>query len=307
MIRRIGRMLKYASFGIASKIDVFRGYGRIVPATVGLSVHCEKLYDGAIYAKLLRFSNFYRELTGRKLIVCAHSPRNPVTSYVMRLIGFSDEEYRRRLEALGEFCDIGYHGHFYRGKKDGEFAVINGNSPHADIAVEQINKEFDWFHANGFYPRKYIAGWWYLHPEIIRALESKGIELDFSIRRSGTDTFGMSYLPDYKRPPLGEAFILPPSKKVVEVQTVFGPTSHPYRIGKLLADPMSYGRGKRIYFVFAIHDWDLLAYYREIKSNIEFITRDRNDFTISDFPSGEVDLIRNGVVFYPDGTNPKGA
>jgi len=290
---RMMRNIKYITFETLSKVAPLKGFDRSEPAVVGFSVHCEKIYDGVIYRALLQFSKYFFGMTGKRLIVCTHSPLNPVTQYVIKNIGLKEAEYKERLDSLREFCDLGYHGHFYRKKKEGEYSTINEYSPHSDVAVGQIRQECGWFRDNGFTPRKYIAGWWYLNKDIVLELEAQGFETDFSMRCSGKDTFGCKYLQEDERLPVGDPFILPPSKRIIEIQTVFGPTSHPYRVGQLLGRFMRYGKDRKIYFVFSMHDWDLLIFDREIRASIEFVTRARESFQLSDFNVNELDAIRS--------------
>lgn len=287
--------VKYNVFELVSKFDTFKGYARSIPANVGLCVHCERTYDDAIYNKMLNFSRFFKHLTGKRLIVCVLTPLNPLLDRAMKNVGFDQKLYKGRVEALSEFCEIGYHGHFYRKEKNGGFTQINGGSPYIDTAKAQIKQEITWFHKHGFKPYQYVAGWWFLNEGIILQLESHGIEVDFSIRRSGEDTFGGRYLDEDKRPFVGKPFILPPSRNIIEIQTVFGPISHPYIVRKHLIPYMQYEPGEKTYLVFSIHDWDLLNYYREIKNSVEFVAVDSRDFKWSSFDRDEIKEIRETI------------
>ena len=86
--------MKYQAFSILSRFGTFEGYARAVPAEVGFSVHCEKLYDDTIFTRLISFTRNFNTMTGKKLFVCVHTPHNPVTGFVMKNTGYFSGNFK---------------------------------------------------------------------------------------------------------------------------------------------------------------------------------------------------------------------
>ena len=185
----------------------------------------------------------------------------------------SPQEFAERVAALKCYADIGYHGHFYRTGTE-QLVPISTETCDPDTVIRQIGEEISWFKAAGIQPEIYTAGWWFLSANIVRELERYGILVDASIRRGKPDTFGGRYLGDDVIPSHGIPFILPPSKNIVAIQSLFGPVMIRQAMKRHLAGYLAGDPARKLGFVFPLHDWDVPRYRRSIWTNIETLSHE---------------------------------
>lgn len=235
-------------------------------------IHTEMIYDTGIYKALTAFSKDFFVLTGKRIAVCISTPACPYVKAAMSKNGFADEDFASRILELARFAEIGYHGHFYDEGPDGLTQVSRNHYP-AELVSGQIRKEMKWFGSIGIRPRIYVAGWWFMTADIVLELERSGLEVDVSVRKGKYDTFGTRYMDDGDLPRAGRPFILPPSKNVVEIQSIFGPVMQPPVMKGHLGKYLKVDPAQELFFIFPLHDWDLPKYYRNIWSNTECLSR----------------------------------
>ncbi len=236
------------------------------------AIHTEVLYDEKTYKALLGFSEKFHDLTGKKIAVCVSTPACPLVSKEMESRGVGTDVFGKRVESLGRFSDIGYHGHFY-GMTGGGICQISDENYNKEIVIEQIRKEIGWFKWIGIVPEIYVAGWWFLTSDIVLELERLGISVDSSVRKGKTNTFGKSYIDDRNIPGYGEPFILPPSGSIVEIQSLFGPVMAPFMIKYHLSQYVDRERAGDLFFIFPLHDWDVPRHYSNILSGIKMLKK----------------------------------
>ena len=153
-----------------------------------------------------------------------------------------------------------------------------------------------WLRDIGFDAKAYVAGWWFLTDEIILQLEQEGIEVDCSIRQKHLDTFGDKYVKDESVPPRGEAFLLPPSKNIVEIQSVFYPVEHPRRSLRHLADTMRHNPDAPLFLAIPCHEAEALHFTREVMSNVECFKEADKAFRWTPVDEQRAIIIQRGLV-----------
>jgi hypothetical protein len=245
---------------------------RDAPAHVNFSIHCECVYDDRVYASLLKFAGDFNALTGKRIAICVSTPRSPLAGTMMAKRGFSEGEFEARVSDLAGSAEIGYHGHFRPLEKDGPWEIPKLEYDEKAV-VEQIGKEMQWFRNIGISPKVYVAGWWFLTAGIVRELERSGIAVDSSVRKGKADSFGGRYLDDAEVPEPGRPFILPPSKGLVEIQSIFGPVMAPVFMKRHLWRHLERDTKEDLFFVFPLHDWDIPHYYRFIRANMNEVSK----------------------------------
>jgi hypothetical protein len=259
-----------------SKIGWFLREGRLPvrdkPAHLNVCVHTEMLYDSDVYKALLNFSKDFRALTGVRMAACVATPLCPLVGESAANSGVTSEEFASRLLELADSAEIGYHGHFYNRGHDG-LKRVSRNGYDKELVVRQLDDEMDWLKGIGIRPKIYIAGWWFLTEDIVLELERRGIEIYQSVRKGKTDTFGAKYLDDSDMPDCGRPFFLPPSKNILEIQSLFGPVMMPPLMKAHIAPYMEKDKDEDLYFVLALHDWDIPRHRRNIWSNIRELDR----------------------------------
>lgn len=255
-ISRIGWYLKDVGLPVSSELSY-----------INFCIHSEVIYDKATCEALLRFSKDFHDLTGNRITLCVTTPLCPMVRDKMREKGISEDDFRSNVLSLSASADIGYHGHFYLKTRSGILQVSSANYDKGAVCG-QIAEEMSWFDNLGIRPQVYVAGWWFLKEDIILALENFGIKVDVSVRKYCRDTFGGKYLFDAGIPEYGSPFILPPSKDIVEIQSIFGPIMRPPIMKRHLLRYLAGGALSERFFIFPLHDWDVPRYYRNILLNV---------------------------------------
>lgn len=229
-------------------------------------IHTEVIYDDRTYEALRSFAKGFRDLTGARIAVCVSTPVCPLVSKALAERGMGEDAFARRVVDLGRFAELGYHGHFYPAGTT-TFDHMRREWYDRALVLRQIGEEMDWFGKIGVVPRLYIAGCWFLMEDIVLELERRGFAVDMSIRRGKSDTFGGVYLADGALPRYGRPFILPPSRNIVEIMSIFGPVMSPLFMKGHLSGYLERDDSDELSFIFPLHDWDIPRYYRAIWSN----------------------------------------
>lgn len=240
---------------------------REIPARINICVHTEMLYDELVFDALLGFSKGFLGLTGKKMAVCVSTPVCPLVKNAMKNMAVARDVVAERICEVSKFAEIGYHGHFYR---EGANALeqISHDNYDRDTVIRQIKGEIDWLMDIGIAPRIYIGGWWFLTSDIVLELERAGITVDVSVRKGRRDTFGGKYLEDAVLPPCGKPFLLPPSKRIIEIQSIFGPVMMTSIMKGHLSRYLCDKKDEPMSFIFPLHDWDIPKYQRNLSANI---------------------------------------
>ncbi len=143
-------------------------------------LHVERLHDDDSFARVLQFCRLYRQRTSARAIATVMTPRAPILAQQLAEKGFAEDKYRDRIAALGEFSDIGLHGHFLRSPETARHPVHNYWSD-PDRVSRQIMEESHWLESHGLmHTRIYSAGWWHLDAAVLAALERNRFVFDFS-------------------------------------------------------------------------------------------------------------------------------
>ncbi|MBU1808666.1 MAG: hypothetical protein KJ661_03785 [Candidatus Omnitrophica bacterium] len=242
---------------------------------VNFCIHTEVIYEDGTYRALLKFSRDFKELTGKKITVCVSTPICPLVRKGLVDNGLSEKAFSERVSEMARHADVGYHGHYYP-EGTTTFDHMRRSDYNKDLVVKQITREMTWFRNIGISPKTYIAGCWFMMKEMVLELERCGIEVDASIRRGKGDTFGGVYLDISRVPQYGRPFILPPSKNIVEIQSIFGPVMAPAIMKGHLSRYMRSDIGSVQSFIFPLHDWDIPRYYRNIWANVRELQRHKD-------------------------------
>lgn len=241
---------------------------RRIPARINFCIHTEVLYDAKIYDALLIFSKDFLSLTGKRLVVCVSTPVCPLVKAELDRTGKTPESIGDRIRELSKFAEIGYHGHFYIKGFGGNTQISDSNYDKGTV-IAQIRDEIAWLNGIGVSPKVYIGGWWFLTADIVVELERAGICVDVSVRKGRRNTFGGSYIDDAAIPDCGRPFILPPSKNIIEMQSMFGPVMITPIMNGHLSRYIDKYKEEPIFLIFPIHDWDVPEYIRNLRANVD--------------------------------------
>ncbi len=259
------------------------------PININFVFHAESIANKKIFGKLMDFCKKFLNHTHAKVTLCITTPYCPQTQCQLKEFNITIGEYEKRVRDVSGFAEIGYHGHFFRRithknesselysellkNKNKEILPISHLNYDSSLIKEQMHAEFNWLKEQNIYPITYVAGWWFLTDDIIKQLEDFGIKVDCSIRRNHTNTFGKKFVEDDKISQRGEPFILSPSKKIIEIQSVFYPIEHPRATYLNLRNVMNFRPDKELFLVFPSHEGELLEFNREFWANIKMLTK----------------------------------
>ncbi len=271
---------------------------RETPLRVNVVVHTERLARPDAFEAMLAFARAFRQERGVPLTCCVITPRCPWTAIQLRQEGLDEAGYAERVAALASEADIGYHGHFFREAASPEAARKaydhdfggGGESFFADeweyrldpvgprhhdgaVVERQMAEEMAWFSGQRIQPKVYLGGWWYMTADIARLLERHGFEADCTLRKGHPDTFGGRYLPDQGIPSRGEPWMLPPTRAVAEIQSVFYPVDSPRRLAPSYRDLFAAGPLERRSVALPLHEGEILCFGREIRAHLDAFTR----------------------------------
>jgi len=268
---RIKKNVLYALNALLWTFSSFPEIHRKKPINTNFVFHTEAIANKRIFDKLMDFCKKFFDYTHAKVTLCITTPYCPQAQCLLDEFNVTIVEYEKRVRAISEVAEIGYHGHFFI---DSSGTVpINHLNYNFQLINEQMHAEFKWFNEQEIAPITYVAGWWFLTDDIIKQLEASGIRVDCSIRRNHTNTFGKKFIDDDKIPQRGEPFILPPSRKIIEIQSVFYPIHHPRLILNMLKNVMNFRTDKELFLVFPSHETELLEFRREFWESIKVLTK----------------------------------
>ncbi|MCK5594669.1 hypothetical protein KAI19_00650 [bacterium] len=241
------------------------------PINMNFVFHTEAIANKKTFGKLMDFCRRFLDHTNAKVTLCITTPFCSQTQRQLDEFNITIGEYEKRVKNISEFAEIGYHGHFFM---DSAGTVpINHLNYNSRFIREQMRAEFKWIKEQGISPITYVAGWWFLTDGIIKQLEDLGIKVDCSIRRNHTNTFGEKFIKDDNIPQRGEPFILSPSQKIIEIQSVFYPIHHPRLTLKMLNNTLNFRLDKELFIVFPSHEGELLEFRREFWASIKILTK----------------------------------
>jgi len=254
---------------------------------INFNFHVEDIADTETYIAFREFVKGLADAAQAKPLLCVTTPHCPQTRCQMKQNHLCEEEYEERVKELARYSEIGYHGHFFskkKGKLDGavaewigdmlySMAWADGLNPMGSsnferaVVENQMREEIAWLKGIGIEPFAYVAGWWFMNEDVALLLEQNGIKIDFSVRQRHPDTFGGRYLQNGSLPPHGEPFILPPTKGVIEVRSVFYPVEHPRRSKEFFRDTVVHSPDSPLYVVFPSHEGEAIHFSRELMDN----------------------------------------
>jgi len=244
-------------------------------AHINFCIHTEMIYNHETYQALLKFSKDFYNLTEKKIALCAMTPLCPAVRRALAENNITEETFIANVLKLKEYAEVGYHGHFYR-EGSGRLIQISRDNYDKELVCGQIRREMKWFGKVGIAPKLYTAGWWFLTEDIVLELETEGVKVDMSVREDGMDSFGSRYLKGIETSECGRPFILPPSKDIVEIRSIFGPIMKSFRMKWHLSKHIKRNKDGDLFFVFPLHDSDITKYYKNIWSNVEKLSRFKN-------------------------------
>lgn len=271
------RMKKNALYVWNELLWTFSSFSEIQrkkPINVNFVFHAESIANKKIFDKLTDFCKKFLDHTHAKVTLCITTPYCPQTQRQLQEFNITIKEYEKRVRGVSRFAEIGYHGHFFMNSSG--MVPINHLNYNFQLIGKQMHAEFKWFKEQEMTPITYVAGWWFLTDDIIEQLESFGIKIDCSIRRNHTNTFGKKFIEDDKIPQRGEPFILSPSKKIIEIQSVFYPIEHPRVTYLNLRNVMNFRPDKELFLVFPSHEGELLDFNREFWANMRMFSKLRH-------------------------------
>jgi hypothetical protein len=251
------------------------------PLYLAVAVHAEKIQDAAVFAKLLEFRRALQFAPAAFVM----TPASPIVMAEMEKSGITKKLFTERLKTLGVSFDIGLHGHYCRplhgrqpAKETPPWLKQAGFEPTSDEPAaikKQFKAEYEYLASAGYAPKLYCSGWWVLNETIVKLLDEYGFEADCSIRQGCVDSLGGRYLFDGSLPAKGLAFILPPSKKVVELPSIAYLDMEWWRLLKELI-PMLLSTDGPMFAVLSVHDYNLRDDSQKILANISALLKIRN-------------------------------
>ncbi len=268
---RIKKNILYALNALLWMFSCSPEIRRKKPININFVFHAESIANKKIFDKLIDFCKKFLDHTHAKPTLCITTPYCPQTQCQLEEFNITIGEYEKRVKEVSEFAEIGYHGHFFIDSSG--TAPINHLNYNFQLISKQMHAEFKWFKEQEIAPITYVAGWWFLTDDIIKQLEDFGIRVDCSIRRNHKNTFGEKFVKDDKIPQRGEAFILSPSQRIIEIQSVFYPIDHPRSTFNKLKNTINFRPDKELFIVFPSHEGELLEFNREFRANIRMLTK----------------------------------
>jgi len=269
---------------------------RSKPLHVNFCFHAENIADGDYWPNFLDFVTRFHEQTSVKAIACVVPAVNPLAQAQMDRDNTTSKEYAARIHALRRFCEIGYHGHFFaRADSPGAARAVYDQylggadtfpydvlckdclvpvgkpSEDGDAVAGRFAEEMEWFTSIGIRPRVYAAGMWFLSKNVVTLIEDSGFEVDTSVRQGHSHPMGGTDLHASDIPGRGDVFLLPPRKRVIEIQSIFYPVQHPLRQLPFLREILACDVDEDRFAVFPSHETEVLHYRRELARYVDAI------------------------------------
>ncbi len=293
--RAAWRWAGYLRDSLLDRLVPERDVERAEPVRVNFVFHTERVAEAPSYERLLAFVAAFHRATGARPTLCLLTPECPKVQRQLEREGLDADGFGERLVRLLEHAEPGYHGHFYEvsqdeaaarhayrahygregatpgARRDGRptwLIPVSHLNPRPALVETQMDRELAWLARAGITPRTYVAGWWHMDATIAKLLAAHGFTVDCSIRRRHVNTFGTRYLEDSDIPPRGEPFLLPPTASVFEVQSIFYPLEHPYRMRSAYADIAAHAPGRPLFVALPSHEGELFTHARAFWTHI---------------------------------------
>jgi len=144
--------------------------------------HTERIYERAIFDRLIRFCKQYRTLTGEKAICVLMTPNNPLVAHGRKQHQVDEVEYLARAHELAEIATLGYHGHFWTDPQN----LVPSSEMKGEHFLEaafksQFESDLQWFEKSGIsHQGAYSGGWWFMNRPVLRSLIQSNFSADFS-------------------------------------------------------------------------------------------------------------------------------
>lgn len=279
-------LLKWWLAASLSRLIAWRVAPRSAPISFCLVFHSERFHEEPVYSAFLRFLEAFHRITGTRAIVCVLTPRCPEVQVALRQHGVSEEVFTERMHAIAAHSHIGYHGHFYRDGDPGAPIVAPG--PHGDSVRRQFDAEVEWLSQQGFPPRLYSAGWWYMDAAIVERLVTHRFQVDFSTWGGEKDPGTGRRREGHDAARMGDTFILPGTESLLEIPSLFGPSDHPFWLVKRHLPPLlARDPCVPLYGALPTHDWNVPDYATSMLATIRFFHRNPQAFAWRDITAIE--------------------
>lgn len=231
-----------------------------VTLSLGYTFHTEALYVEDHFRTMLEFLRAYTNLTGKVALATVMSGANPRVRDGARKASVSDEQLAERMKQIGEYSELGFHGHYaFDPEKYSELPMqIRGGCYSMEAIRPQIEAELAWFRKHGVTVGPYYSGgWWFQAPELFSHLAERGFELDASVSYSRWFRQANTY-PWFRAAGVapGEPVVI--ADKMLAVQNLLGchETRFPDDFIRLLRASLGESPRKAWAFVHS-HDFDL--------------------------------------------------
>lgn len=217
----------------------------------GLVLHTEGLMNDKVVGKLKEFAlalkGEFRPTLAVITPLCPQYRIDPLVDPLRReffaapVPSGEEKRYADMIRELSDYCDIGYHGHFFEAK-EGKYrysfdeATVSG----------QFGREYGFLTGIGFVPRTYAGGWWHISRHLASLLEKYAFELDTTVNDVGLDSFDRKQ--PYSASSPGSPFWV--GSRVLEVQSV--------RSFQRLLNRSVLRSARDRFFVLSLHDYDLM-------------------------------------------------
>lgn len=297
--RAARRWVAYARDSLLGRFLQERDTPRAEPVRINFVFHTERVAETPSFERLLAFVTAFRRATGIRPTLCLLTPHCPKVQVQMARTGIDSDGFAERAGRLLEHAEAGYHGHFYELTRDEERArkayrehfgregaypgppgsggpwwmiPVSHLNPRHDLVAAQMDRELAWLKGAGIRPKTYTAGWWHMDAAIAALLAERGIAIDCSIRRRHANSFGARYLDEAGIPPRGEPFLLPPTDRLVEVQSIFYPVDHPFRLRAAYASIAAHAPDRPLFVALPSHEGELFTHGRAYWAHIRRIS-----------------------------------
>lgn len=326
--RAARRWAGYFRDALLDRLLPVREIRRAEPVRINFVFHTERVAEAPSFDRLLDFVTAFHRATGVRPTLCLLTPECPKVQVQMERTGIDSDVFTERIGRLLEHAEAGYHGHYfeitrdeecarkayrehfgrkgaYPGPSDGSHRTwmipVSHLNPRHDLAEAQMDRELAWLARVGIRPRTFTAGWWHMDAQIASMLAARGITVDCSIRRRHANSFGARYLAETDIPPRGEPFLLPPTSTLLEVQSIFYPVDHPFRLRASYAAIAAHAPERPLFVALPSHEGELFTHARFYWDHIRRISGS-SAFTWREVSTFEGEIRRAWPEKFPEGS-----
>ena len=82
--------------------------------SLGFIFHTERIYDAAVFSRLLTFCKEYQAITGKRALCTIMPPVSLRGNDEMQKASVLENVFIENLKTLQTVADLGFHGHFWR-------------------------------------------------------------------------------------------------------------------------------------------------------------------------------------------------